>query len=206
MSQEYNSEVSYNEEEEETESEWEPLLNHPNYEICKQYPYQIRRARDRYILKETLLDTGYLQVWIDGKKYRKHRLISLQFIPNPDNLPQIDHINHCRTDNRIENLRWTSPKQNCNNLGKTPTGREVEYVQTLPDDSFLVETYSKWTFDDLFYCINTDRFYVWNGINYRVIEPILKGNTNSYVINATDIDNKKHLIYYTKFKRQYNLI
>jgi hypothetical protein len=37
-----------------------------------------------------------------------HRLIAIHFIPNPDKLPEIDHINRIRDDNRIENLRWVN--------------------------------------------------------------------------------------------------
>lgn len=47
--------------------------------------------------------------------YTLHRVIAKAFIQNPLNLPCIDHINTIRTDNRIENLRWVSHQQNCNN-------------------------------------------------------------------------------------------
>jgi hypothetical protein len=50
------------------------------------------------------------------KKHRcLHRLLALQFIPNPNNLPDIDHINRNKLDNSLENLRWVTSKQNNNN-------------------------------------------------------------------------------------------
>lgn len=49
------------------------------------------------------------------KAFRVHRLVAKAFIPNPDNKPYIDHINTVRNDNRVENLRWCTQKENCNN-------------------------------------------------------------------------------------------
>jgi len=60
---------------------------------------------------------GYLKVNLSKadvrKNYRIARLVASAFIPNPDNLPQIDHINGKRTDNRAVNLQWVTCQENC---------------------------------------------------------------------------------------------
>jgi hypothetical protein len=45
-----------------------------------------------------------------SKSYPLHKLIAQTFIPNPDELPLVLHINRDRFDNRIENLKWVSRK------------------------------------------------------------------------------------------------
>ena len=62
---------------------------------------------------------GYLRANLSknnkSKNYSVHRLVAEAFIPNPSNLPCIDHINTIRDDNRVENLRWCTRKENSNN-------------------------------------------------------------------------------------------
>lgn len=62
---------------------------------------------------------GYKDVHLckDGKMHTKkvHRLVAEAFIPNPEGKPCIDHINGVRDDNRVENLRWCTQKENSNN-------------------------------------------------------------------------------------------
>lgn len=70
---------------------------------------------DGRILKQTYT-SGYLGVLLSEGTTRKdalvHRLVALTFVPNPDNKPQVDHIDGDRTNNRPENLRWVTSKEN----------------------------------------------------------------------------------------------
>lgn len=70
-------------------------------------------------LKPSINNRGYYLLCLSKngakKPYTLHRLLALQFLPNPLKLPFLDHINHIRTDNRLENLRWVTSRQNNNN-------------------------------------------------------------------------------------------
>ena len=63
------------------------------------------------------LGSGYLQVSLSGFRNPQsvHRLVAEAFLPNPENKPAVDHINGNRLDNRVENLRWVTNKENSNN-------------------------------------------------------------------------------------------
>ena len=61
---------------------------------------------------------GYLRVSLykDGaqRNVKVHRLVALAFIPNPDNLPMVNHKDEVKTNNRVDNLEWCTSLYNTN--------------------------------------------------------------------------------------------
>lgn len=59
---------------------------------------------------------GYLQVTVgtadNRTQYRVHRMVAEAFIPNPDNLPEVNHKDYNRTNNNVENLEWSTHADN----------------------------------------------------------------------------------------------
>ena len=68
------------------------------------------------IIKPFITKKGYKQIVLTNegckKKYYIHRLVALAFIPNPDQLPEVNHINEDKLDNVVENLEWLSRLDN----------------------------------------------------------------------------------------------
>ena len=64
---------------------------------------------------------GYLGVSFKGKRYYIHRLVAQQHIPNPENKPQVNHLDENKHNNCVENLEWCSPKENAQHSVLTGT-------------------------------------------------------------------------------------
>ena len=97
------------------------------YSDGRQYRYAggphktVKRKRD-----------GYVYVGLDKNQIvyigKVHRIVAGAFIPNPDNKPEVDHINGKKDDNRAENLRWVTRSENSRN----PVTRE-QFARKYPD-------------------------------------------------------------------------
>ena len=181
------------------------LLNHPDYEILNEFPFTIRKKANHYELKESS-NKGYLTVTVDGKNCRKHRLIALQFLPNPNNYTQVDHINHNRRDNHLDNLRWISHSDNSRNKSSYK-GVPSRYVDEIDHEALVCDYYDTKTERHLFkdYYYHEGVFYYDTNANYRVLNVNTTKSGSRYVCMRST-DGKQISVYIERFLDQHDML
>lgn len=131
---------------------WNPIKNYENlYEVSNTGKV---RSIDRKIVDKNnkvkiikgklhklyVTKSGYVATCLyknsQPKMYRVHRLVAETFIPNPNNLPQINHIDENKENNHVNNLEWCSASEN--GIRKTKKG-EKKVLQYDKEGNFIKE-------------------------------------------------------------------
>ena len=115
---------------------WKPIKGYEKlYEVSNKG--RIRNTRNK-VMKTYIINSGYkaIKFTVNGKRtsHLIHRIVATTFLDNFESLPEVNHINENKLDNKVENLEWVSSAQNkqhslksgtydkiyttCNTLGK----------------------------------------------------------------------------------------
>ena len=173
-----------------TQDQWLTCIADNDYEI-NDVTFQIRRISNHRVVAETY-NNGYIKVALNRKTMCKHRVIALQFIPNddPEHKTQVDHINHDRADNRLENLRWTTPSENSRNRTGARNNVSYTYVDEIDDQCIVIDHYGNRILEGYYYDQNLDQFYVQVGDRYRILHVVETRNGVRYIY-MYDVENNK---------------
>lgn len=189
-----------------TDDEWK-LIDFIDQGSCSysinRFSLEIRNNKTNRILGGWV-NKGYRTIRLNYKDYLYHRIIAQMFIPNPENLPEVDHLNHDKLDNRICNLRWVSSRDN--NMNKTKCNKSTSYnlIDSLPDDIVPLK-YNDIIYENCYYsksldCVCMKR--ICDVICYRWYVDKNNGFIYTYIpISA----NKRKGIYKNKLLRELNI-
>jgi hypothetical protein len=133
-------------------------------------------------LKPLPTNAGYLRVGIyENKIYRRyliHRLVGELYLSNPNNLPEVAHQNHIKTDNRVDNLKWSTHsdnmKENYISGDAKPAKGEKQHLSKLTknDVLFIRQNTNKYSMRKLAKMFN---------VSYGTIYPIIHNKTWKHI-------------------------
>lgn len=97
---------------------WKVVEGFPDYSVSNLGRVISRKTSDNKFIGSKNKQTGYIQVALynDSTIYKGtiHKLVAKEFVPNPSNLPEVNHLDEDTSNNQADNLEWCSKSYNIN--------------------------------------------------------------------------------------------
>lgn len=125
---------------------WKDVEGFENYQISSYGRVKSLNFNKESILKPGKDGRGYYVVCLSKNKIRKtlrvHRLVSKAFLPNPENKPEVNHINGSKSNNKVTNLEWVTSKENIQHAYKNGLMENSKKNAIIAHESRKIPIYS----------------------------------------------------------------
>jgi hypothetical protein len=137
------------------EEVWKEIPDFPDYKISTLGNIMSKKSGDWVQLCPCPNTYGYMVIDLskNNKRFQRrvNRLMGLTFLPNPDNLPTIDHIDMVRTNNHLSNLRWATYKTQ--SMNRITTRRDITEIDPVERQKLVAASNIKKNMDTKkYYC------------------------------------------------------
>jgi len=115
-----------------------PIKDFPNFLIHRDgriYNYK------RKLFVKPRLDKGYLSIILNDKNIPIHRLVAIQFIPNPEDKKVVNHKDGNKLNNHVDNLEWTTHSENISHAYDTGLNITTKSVRQYSLDGKYIKTF-----------------------------------------------------------------
>jgi hypothetical protein len=158
---------------------WKKIKEFKDYEISNQGSVKSLKFNKQKILTGRKTTKGYLKVLLlsEEKKFNffVHRLVAQEFLPNPNNLTQVNHIDGNKLNNSVENLEWCDGFHNMNHSFKNNTHKtkysedKIKEILKYKNSGFSSTVISKLV-----------------GVNRRYVSGVLSGKFRNKITNINE--------------------
>ena len=160
---------------------------------------RVRNLVSGKFIKASKKNDGYCRVCLTKNGCRKciniHRLVAQSFLPNPDNLPQVNHKDEDKTNNNVTNLEWCTAKYNIN-YGTSQQRRILTNINSGKYTGLTRTEYCKKYREN-----NKEYFKEYRKDYYQSNKDILKEQSKNYYENNKEYYKEYNREYYKKHKK-----